>query len=138
MNPADAPLRDLSEDEAEAFIGQEGTDAFDGVIIDDLDGEGACCYQRDIVLLLLLLLLLLLRLLLPDAHDLYLWLAGSACLQACQKMKRAVEGMRMERQELQKTTLWRMNRCRRLKGMEVGAHAPWQLSTSASLPPACL
>jgi hypothetical protein len=60
MNSADAPSRDLSEDEAEAFIGQEGTDAFDGVVIDDLDGEGACCCHRDVVLLLLLLLLRLL------------------------------------------------------------------------------
>ncbi|KAF6258939.1 WD40-repeat-containing domain protein [Scenedesmus sp. NREL 46B-D3] len=40
MTSADAPSRDLSEDEAEAFIGQEGTDGFDGVVIDDLDGEG--------------------------------------------------------------------------------------------------
>ncbi|WIA30424.1 hypothetical protein OEZ86_000508 [Tetradesmus obliquus] len=40
MNPADAPTTELSEDEAEAFIGQEGADGFDGVVLDDLDGEG--------------------------------------------------------------------------------------------------
>lgn len=30
----------LSSDEAEAFIGQEGVEGLDGEVIDDLDGEG--------------------------------------------------------------------------------------------------
>jgi hypothetical protein len=37
-DPAHPPV---SDDEAEAFIGQEGADGFDGEVIDDLDGEGA-------------------------------------------------------------------------------------------------
>lgn len=35
-----------SDDEAEAFIGQEGVDGFDGEVIDDLDGEGAFARHR--------------------------------------------------------------------------------------------
>ena len=29
-----------SSEEPEAFIGQEGADGFDGVVVDDLEGEG--------------------------------------------------------------------------------------------------
>lgn len=44
MQPTHDPQIDqLAEDEAEAFIGQDGTDGFDGEVIDDLDGEGEPC-----------------------------------------------------------------------------------------------
>lgn len=36
-----------SDDEAEAFIGQEGADGFDGEVIDDLDGEGEFARLQD-------------------------------------------------------------------------------------------
>jgi hypothetical protein len=42
MQPTHDPQLDqMPEDEAEAFIGQEGAEGFDGEVIDDLDGEGA-------------------------------------------------------------------------------------------------
>ncbi len=40
-DPAAAAGQQLSEDEAEAFIAQEGADGFEGEVIDDLEGEGA-------------------------------------------------------------------------------------------------
>jgi hypothetical protein len=45
-DPAHPPV---SDDEAEAFLGQEGADDFDGEVLDDLDGEGTsrlCANRR--------------------------------------------------------------------------------------------
>lgn len=121
MNPADAPTTELSEDEAEAFIGQEGADGFDGVVLDDLDGEGAsCCHPNGV---LLLLLLLLLRLLLPDVHYQRPPPARHINLQACKQMRKAAAGMRMESRVHQKTIPWRMTPCRTLRAMQVGSAA---------------
>jgi hypothetical protein len=123
MNPAGAPPRDLSEDEAEAFIGQEGADGFDGVVIDDLDGEGASYGHLHFVLLLLLLLLRLLQEL-PKVHCWHLKLARPACMQACKGMKRVVVGMKMENKQDQRTIKWRMSPCRHSKDMQVRQQTP--------------
>lgn len=47
MQPPPHPEALSDEQEPEAFIGQDGADDFDGVVLDDLEGEGVLGWHVD-------------------------------------------------------------------------------------------
>lgn len=47
MQPPPHPEALSDEQEPEAFIGQDGADGFDGVVLDDLEGEGVQGWHVD-------------------------------------------------------------------------------------------